>query len=203
MRCLCLSKTFNTHLLLHNPGLKNKKMKKENNKRPRIGKNLDKAMSQELDLEMPTKVRNNCKLSSCWVWDKTVNDFVRSKVIGKSINICSGLSDVGDVKIDLEPKKEGILKEDMNNLPFGDNSFDTVISDPPWKIGFFQRMKPFFECVRICKVGGQIIYNSTWKPISKCVKLKEAVIRTDNNWSNVSVIWIFEKISDVPKEKLS
>lgn len=169
--------------------------------RPRIGKNLDKAMSQELDLEMPTKVRNNCKLSSCWVWDKTVNDFVRNKITGKSINICSGLSDVGDVKVDLEPKKEGIQKEDMNNLPFEDNSFDTVISDPPWKIKFFQRMKPFFECVRICKVGGQIIYNSTWKPISKCVKLKEATIRTDNNWANVSVIWVFEKISDIPNSK--
>lgn len=44
------------------------------NIRPRIGKNLDKAMSQDLDLEMPNKIRNNCKLASCWVWDKTVND---------------------------------------------------------------------------------------------------------------------------------
>lgn len=38
--------------------------------RPRIGKNLDKAMSKELDLEQPTKIRNNCKLTRSWVWDK-------------------------------------------------------------------------------------------------------------------------------------
>jgi hypothetical protein len=169
-------------------------------KRPRIGKNLDKAMSQELDYNMPKKVRNNCKLSSCWVWDKTVNDFARENIIGKSINICAGLSDVGDVKVDLEPKLEGVIKADMNNLDYEDNSFDTVISDPPWKIGFFQRTAPFLECVRICKVGGRIIYNSTWKPISKYVKLESQVIRTDNNWSNVSVIWIFTKIADIEEK---
>lgn len=164
--------------------------------RPRIGKNLDKAMSQNLDLEMPTKVKNNCKLASCWTWDKTVNDFVATKVKGYSLNMCSGLCPIGDVKIDLEPKKEGISKGDMNKIDYPDETFDTVISDPPWKIGFFQRMKPFFECIRVCKVGGIIIYNSTWRPLSKCVELEESIIRTDNNWANVSVIWVFKKIKN-------
>jgi len=165
--------------------------------RPRVGKNLDKEMSQDLDLEMPNKVRNNCKLSSCWVWDKTVNDFVKERVNGYSLNVCAGLSPIGDVKVDLEPRGSKIALADMNKLPYRDNTFDTVISDPPWKIGFFQRMKPFFEAVRVCKVGGTIIYNSTWKPISKVVELQEQVIRTDNNWSNVSIIWIFKKVKDL------
>jgi hypothetical protein len=76
--------------------------------RPRIGKNLDKAMAHKLDTEMPIKVRNNCKLSSCWVWDKTVNDFVKDRVRGYSLNICAGLSPIGDVKIDLEPKDNSV-----------------------------------------------------------------------------------------------
>lgn len=169
-------------------------MKKE---RPRIGKNIDKAMSHDLDVDMPNKIRNNCKLASCWVWDKTVNDFVANRVRGYSLNVCAGLSTVGDVKIDLEPQNRKVGMGDMNNLPFEDNVFDTVISDPPWKIGFFQRMKPFFECVRVCKVGGTIIYNSTWKPLSKVVELQESVVRTDNNWSNVSIIWIFKKTKEI------
>lgn len=171
------------------------------NDRPRIGKNIDTAMSQDLDLEQPTKIRNNCKLVKSWVWDKKVNDFVRQRIKGYSLNMCAGLSDVGDVKMDLDPKKEGVTKGDMNKIPFPDNSFDTVISDPPWKIGFFQRMKPFFETVRVCKVGGRIIYNCTWKPISKCVELEEAIIRTDNNWSNVSIIYVFKKIKDIGEIK--
>ena len=164
--------------------------------RPRVGKNLDKAMSQELDLEQPTKIRNNCKLTKSWVWDKKVNDFARERIKGKSINICAGLSEVGDIKFDLDPKNPKVSKADMNNIPHPSESFDTVISDPPWKIGFFQRMKPFFEAIRLCKVGGRIIYNCTWKPISKCVELEEAIIRTDNNWSNVSIIWVLKKIKN-------
>ena len=177
-------------------------MTKKQTKSPRIGKNLDRAMSQELDTEQPNKIRNNCKLTRSWVWDKKVNDFVRKKVTGKSINICAGLSDVGDIKIDLDPKSNKVKKMEMNNLKFKDNTFDTVISDPPWKIGFFQRMKPFFECVRICKVGGRIIYNCTWRPLSKYVELEETIVRTDNNWANVSVIWIFKKIANVPKQNI-
>lgn len=165
-------------------------------KRPRIGKNIDKAMSQELDLEQPNKIRNNCKLTKSWVWDKKVNDFAKERIIGKSINICAGLSNVGDVKIDLDPQNSSVIKGDMINLPYEDESFDTVISDPPWKIGFFQRQKPFFEAIRLCKIGGRIIYNCTWKPISKCVELEEAIIRTDNNWANVSVIWVFKKLKN-------
>ena len=166
-------------------------MKKE---RPRIGKNLDKAMSTELDEGLPERVRANCKLANSWVWDKKVNDFVKKRVKGYSLNCCAGLSPVGDVKIDLDPKSDSVKKMEMGNLQFEDSTFDTVVSDPPWKVGFFQRMKPFSECVRVCKVGGRIIYNCTWKPLSQDVELEEAVIRTDNNWSNVSVIWVFKKI---------
>lgn len=170
-------------------------------KRPRVGKNIDKAMSQKIDKERPYKIRNNCKLSNSWVWDKKVNDFVKDRIEGYSLNVCAGLSPVGDVKVDLDPKNKGVGMQDMRNLSFQDETFDTVISDPPWKIGFFQRMKPFFECVRVCKVGGKIIYNCGWRPVSNQVKLEEAVIRTDNNWSNVSVIWIFRKIKKKSQEK--
>jgi hypothetical protein len=59
-------------------------------------------------------------------------------------------------------------------------------------------MKPFFECVRVCKVGGTIIYNAYWIPASRYVELKEAWIRQDAEWSNASVISIFRKTRNVP-----
>ena len=73
------------------------------------------------------------------------------------------------------------------------------VSDPPWKISYYERFKPFFECVRVCKVGGKIIYNATWIPMtpSKDVKLEEVWVRQDNDFSNVSVISIFRKIKSV------
>ncbi len=132
-------------------------------------------------------------LQECWIWNKSVEEFVKSRIRGYSINICAGKSPLGDVKIDLDPKNTDVLKGDMRQLPYPDNTFDTVIQDPPWKIGYYQRMKPFFECVRVCKVGGRIIYNAYWIPTSKIVKLKEAWIRQDDPWSNASIISVFEK----------
>ena len=145
------------------------------------------------------KINKNCQLQKVWVWPWKVTKRLKRFINGKSINVCCGISKLGDVKVDLEPQRKGIIKADMNELPFEDNSFDTVISDPPWKLNFFKRQRPFFECVRICKVGGRIIYNCTWRPISKYVELEKAILRTDNNWANISAIWIFKKIKDIPK----
>lgn len=134
-------------------------------------------------------------LRESWIWNKSVEDFVKTKIKGKSLNICAGKSKLGDVKIDLDPKDRSVIKADMKKLPFKDESFDTVISDPPWKIGYFDRWQPFFECVRVCKIGGTIIYNAYWIPTSKVVKLKEIIVRQDGAFTNTSIISIFERMN--------
>ena len=89
----------------------------------------------------------------------------------------------------------------MRLLPFEANLFDTVISDPPWKIGYYERFRPFFEAVRVCKVGGTIIYNAYWIPMcpSGDVSEPELWVRQDKNWTNTSIISIFKKLKDNPK----
>jgi len=141
------------------------------------------------------RVNKNCQLQESWVWPEKASDEIRKYMFGrgKSLNICSGLSDLGDIKLDIDPRSPAVQKADMENLPFADETFDVVLSDPPWKLGFFKRQRPFFEAVRVCKTGGKIIYNCVWKPVSKFVELEKAIIRTDNHWADVSVIWFFEK----------
>jgi len=151
-------------------------------------------MSEEKPLN--EKLFKKHKLIKCWIWNKTIYDFVKNKVKGYTLNVCCGMNDIGDVRVDLDPKDKSIIKGDMRELPFKDNTFDTVIQDPPWKIDLFSRFKPFFECVRVCKVGGQIIYNAYWIPQSKMVELKEIYVRQDNEFSNASLICVFEKIKD-------
>jgi len=130
-------------------------------------------------------------LKKSWIWNESVKEFVKEKIKGYSLNICAGLSGLGDKKIDLDPKDRSIIKADMKNLPFEDETFDTVFSDPPWKIGYFDRWKPFLECVRVCKVGGQIIYNAYWIPWSNQVELKDTYIRQDSAFTNTSIISVF------------
>ena len=82
----------------------------------------------------------------------------------------------------------------MRLLPFPSNTFDTVVSDPPWKIGYYERFRPFFECIRVCKIGGRVIYNATWIPESTDVVLKNVYVRQDNTFSTTSVISVFKKV---------
>lgn len=148
------------------------------------------------------KLHKKHKLIKCWIWPQTVYNFVKNKSKGYTLNICCGMNDIGNVRVDLDPKDKSIIKADMRELPFKDNTFDTVIQDPPWKIDLFSRFKPFFECVRVCKVGGQIIYNAYWLPQSKIVKLKELYVRQDNEFSNASLIAVYEKIRNLTEEDL-
>jgi hypothetical protein len=143
-------------------------------------------------------MKKNTVLQKCWIWNDTVTEFIKNKIVGKSLNVCAGLNPICDVNLDLDPKDKSILKGDMRLLPFLSNSFDTVVSDPPWKISYYERFKPFFECVRVCKVGGKIIYNATWIPTcpSGDVKLIDIYVRQDNYFSNASIITVFEKIQD-------
>jgi len=144
-------------------------------------------------------LKKKVKLQPSWVWRKEIEDFVRGKIIGKSLNICAGKSPLGDVKVDLDPQNSSVIKGDMKKLPFPDESFDTVIQDPPWKIGYFDRWQIFFECVRVCRIGGRIIYNAYWIPESKLVELQEIIVRQDGAFTNSSVISIFKRIT--PDEK--
>ena len=141
-------------------------------------------------------MKEKTKLRESWIWNKSVNEFIRKLCKGYTLNVCAGESSIGDIKVDLDPKDKSILKADMKNLPFKGNTFDTVIQDPPWKIGYFDRWQPFFECVRVCKVGGIIIYNAYWIPESKYSKLERLFIRQDSAFTNTSIISVHRKIKD-------
>ncbi len=147
------------------------------------------------------QLAKNVTLQKCWVWPQDVTEFVKSKLKGYSLNVCAGMNPLCSVNLDLDPKIKSIIKGDMRTLPFMANTFDTVVSDPPWKISYYQRFRPFFECVRVCKVGGIIIYNATWIPMcpSGDTKLLETWIRQDSNFTNSSIISVHGKIQDNPE----
>ena len=140
-------------------------------------------------------------LKRCWVWNESVSEFVRRRVRGYSLNVCAGKSDIGSIKVDLDPKDRSVIKGDFKSLKFDDNTFDTVIQYPPWKIGYYDRWKPFFECVRVCKIGGTIIYNAYWLPQSDDVELMECCVRSDEPFTNASIISVFKKIKHRNTEK--
>lgn len=132
------------------------------------------------------------------MWEQEIEDFVKERMKGYTLNVPCGTSKLGDVRLDADTKMS--MREAYNffkdKIPYPKNTFDTVISDPPWHVGHYFRPKLFFSLVDVCKVGGIIIYNATWIPTSKYVKLKEAYIRQSSQFSNVSILSVFEKVED-------
>jgi len=135
-----------------------------------------------------------------WEWPEEISENVKNLLEpGITLHICSGNSDIGDVKVDLDPKKADVQKGDMRDLQFESYTFDNTIIDPPWKLGYYQRFKPFYEAVRVTKVGGLIIYNATWIPYAKNTELLNVYVRRDSHWGNVSVFSVFRKTDREPK----
>lgn len=145
-------------------------------------------------------MKKNTILQGSWIWNDTVSSFVEKNIVGYSLNVCAGKSKLGDVRLDLDPQDRSIIRGDMRALPFKSNLFDTVIEDPPWKISYYERFRPFFECVRVCKVGGLIIYNAYWIPMTPSGDAKriKTVIRQDNDFTNTSIISVFRKVRANP-----
>ena len=134
-----------------------------------------------------------------WEWPNEISEHVKELLEeGETLHICSGNSEIGDVKIDLDPKRADVQKGDMRDLQFESYRFSNVIIDPPWKLGYYQRFRPFYEAVRVTKIGGLIIYNATWIPYSNNVELLNVYVRRDSHWGNISVFSVFRKTSKDP-----
>jgi len=103
-----------------------------------------------MEMEMKTKTKRNkngkvskrkmrmranpieCELRN-WDWSLGTEGWVRNQIKGFSLNVCCGTSNLGDVRVDIDPKVYPDVIADMHHLPFRKMSFDTVICDPPFK----------------------------------------------------------------------
>jgi len=130
---------------------------------------------------------------STWKQPEDVDRYLREKCDGHTLNLCSGESPLGDIQVDADIARKPDILADMNELPFSDEAFDTVLFDPPWKLEYFDRQDSFFEAVRVADVGGRILVNALWLAESEETEIEELVVRADDPWANVSTIAIHRK----------
>lgn len=134
------------------------------------------------------------EFKDAWRWPDDVERFIRDQCQGEVLHVCCGGSQLGDVRVDADPRHDPDVVADMYNLPFPDFSFGTVVVDPPWKsVDIFDRHGLFYEVVRVTDLGGRIIHNATWLPESEqCEKVGE-YRRADKEFMDASVISIHER----------
>lgn len=88
-------------------------------------------------------------LQANWIHPSSVEKWLRSMVIGTSLNVCCGTSHVGDIRVDISPDTTRTEAGDLFNLRFPSQSFDTVICDPPF--AFYNRFAWVNELGKIAR----------------------------------------------------
>jgi len=128
-----------------------------------------------------------CDFNPRWFWTlENINEVLKLlPELNKPVfHICSGSSDIGDIRLDRSYIKDvemfrehrGLpsLLGNMERLPFKDSIAGSVICDPPYKYDF-TKPELISELVRICKPRGKIVFIAPWIPNHKALK----VLNTD------------------------
>lgn len=134
-------------------------------------------------------------IQDSWVWPDRVERLFREQADGKTLHVCCGESDLGDVRIDRDPDRQPDIVADMFTLPVPDNTFDTVIADPPWhgiqKVG--RKHSLFFELLRKTKPNGIVLWNALTLPSSDQAELEQIWVRQDFEEGKASIIAKFRR----------
>ena len=128
-----------------------------------------------------------------WAWPAEVEQFIADMCEGYTVHVCSGLSQLGDLRIDKYMPAD--KADDMLSLAVDSNSADTVICDPPWGVPRHLRARLIYELRRILKVGGKLIFNAPWLPRAPGLQLESIwVAESTAPMNDCGVISVFRKV---------
>lgn len=97
------------------------------------------------------------------LWPEDVEAFLESLLIGHSLHVCPGRSLLGDVRVDLH-EHDVDVKADAVSLPFANESFDTVLCDPPYNGKFQWNHDLLSELSRVA--ARRIVFQHWFMPIT-------------------------------------
>ena len=128
-------------------------------------------------------------------WEKPVEQFVERYITGFSLASPCGQSPLGSVKVDLDRANNPDIICSYFALPFRDHIFDSLSCDPIWRMSFFERSRMFFEQMRVVKPEGVIVFNAPWIPTTRRADIIDCMIRQSFDWSNTSILTVFQLLS--------
>lgn len=108
------------------------------------------------------------------LWSDSIEEFLPSLFIGRTLHVCCGKSLLGDVRLDLDPANEPDIICDAANMKgtIWDNEFDTVLCDPPYNGKFQWNHNLLSELARIA--SRRIIFQHWFIPANKNGLYKKA-----------------------------
>lgn len=115
------------------------------------------------------------------LWPEEVEKWISKRLISPTLHVCCGKSQLGDIRSDLYEEVVDV-QANMNRLPFSDNSFATILIDPPYNSRFQIMHDMLNELHRVARE--RIIFQHHFSPVDKdgyfkkchAFRLKEAAI---------------------------
>lgn len=107
------------------------------------------------------------------LWPKSIEQFLETRFVGRTLHVCCGLSLIGDVRLDLN--QEGVdIRCDAANMRdvVGDGEFDTVLCDPPYNGKFRWNHDLLSELARVA--SRRIIFQHWFIPATSKGLYKKA-----------------------------
>ncbi len=107
------------------------------------------------------------------LWPEAVEDLLKTLLIGRTLHVCSGKSQLGDVRLDLyEPGVDICCDAADMHACVAENEFETVLCDPPYN-GVFQWNHDLLnELARVA--SRRIIFQHWFIPANKDGRYKKA-----------------------------
>lgn len=117
------------------------------------------------------------------LWPEAVSDFLVSLFLGPCLHVCCGKSTIGDCRLDLNECAVDV-RGDAARLPFKDESWPTVLCDPPYNGKFQWNHDLLSELARVAQQ--RIIFQHWFMPVDSAGRFKKA-----HRWS-VSGVYVWQ-----------
>ena len=109
-----------------------------------------------------------------WGWTKEVEALIAKQVRGYCVHLCSGDSEIGDIRVDLYARSHSNWFEDVRDLSLPSEFADTVVCDPPYNYGRAGvEAACVFHSIRILKPGGRLLWYHFNVPYEQALELEQ------------------------------
>lgn len=107
------------------------------------------------------------------LWPDSIEEFLKTLLLGRSLHVCCGKSKLGDVRLDLHEETADI-KCDASNMKgcVKDDEFNTVLCDPPYNGKFQWNHDLLKELSRVAK--DRIVFQHWFIPSNPNGRYKKA-----------------------------
>lgn len=96
------------------------------------------------------------------LWPDAVEELLQTLLIPRSLHVCCGHSQLGDVRVDSDSTVNPSVVMDAASLQFPDESFESVLCDPPYNGKFQWNHDMLSELSRVAK--NRIIFQHWFIP---------------------------------------